>query len=246
MKKIYFLPLLFLVVTACSKKSDPEPDVTMDSPTLVLKYTDTHQFALSKGTTVVTPSTYTWKSSDTLVGKISKDGNFTARKIGKTTITATGDGKTLQSKITISPTSTLAAEPVTDWGATNTQIKAKEKRTLLSETAESIFFQGENAKISASGYVLQNGKLTSSALLLTTTQAVATEAVTFYQERYPDYGTLDSSIVFINDARTFGVLLGIDADLGLYAIYSPYDPNGRLTTASVADRLKRFKIGRKL
>ncbi len=49
MRKIYFLPLLFLIVTACSKKSDPEPDVTLDSPTLDLKYNATHQFALTKG-----------------------------------------------------------------------------------------------------------------------------------------------------------------------------------------------------
>lgn len=246
MRKIYFLPLLFLIVTACSKKSDPEPDVTLDSPTIDLKYNATHQFALSKGTTVVAPSTYSWKSSDTLVGKVSKDGNFTARKIGETTITATADGKTLQSKITVSPTSTLAAEPVTDWGATIAQIKTKEKRVLLSETTDNIFFKGENTKIAASGYVLENGKLTSSALLLTTTQAIANEALTFYQERYPDFGSLDSAVVFVNDARTFGVLLGVDADLGLYAIYSPYDPNGRLTRVSVADKLKRFKIGRKL
>jgi hypothetical protein len=207
MKKIYLLPLMFVILTACSKKDDPEPDVILDSPTLDLKYDGTHQFALNKGTTAITPSTYTWTSSDTLVGKVSKDGNFTARKIGETTITATGDGKTLQSKITITPTSTLAAEPVTDWGATSTQIKAKEKRVLLSESAETIFFTGENSKITASGYILTAGKLTSSALLLTTTQAVATEAITFFMERYPDYGSLDSSVVFVNDARTFGVLV---------------------------------------
>ena len=246
MKKIYLLPLIFAIFISCSKKDDPEPDVKLDSSTLDLKYDGSHQFTLNKGATMITPSTYTWTSSDTLVGKMSKDGKFTARKIGETTITANGDGKTLQAKITITPTSTLAAEPVTDWGASNTQIKAKEKRVLLTESAENIFFTGENSKITASGYILTAGKLSSSALLLTTTQAVATEAITFFSERYPDYGTLDSSVVFLNDARTFGVLVGIDADLGLYAIYSPYDPNGRISATSVADKLKPYKTARGL
>ena len=246
MKKIYALPLLLLLLTACSKKSDPEPDVTLDSPTLEMKYDGKHQFALSQGTTVITPSTYTWKSSDTLVGKISKDGNFTARKIGETTITATAAGKTLQSKITITPTSTLAAEPLTDWGASNTEIKAREKRVFLSETADNILFTGENAKIRGSAYILESGKLVSSALLLTPTQAVADEALTFYRERYPDFGSLDSGVVFINDARTFGVLVGIDADLGLYAIYSPLNVNAKQGSVSVADRLRPYKRARGL
>lgn len=243
MTKNYLLLLFILIAASCSKKSDLQPDVTIDTATIELKYDGQHQFVLTKGTTAVTASTFTWMSSDTTVGSISKDGNFKARKIGETKITAKGDGKTIEAKVTVSPTSTLTTEPVTDWGAAKTQIKAKEKRALDTETDSTLIYTGENTKVSYAAYLVGGSKLSTSALLLTSTQAVASEAITFFRERYPNFGQVDdASVGFIDDDARFIILLGVDDSLGLYAIYSPFEGTLRKSTNAAMTKLKALKL----
>jgi len=224
MKNILFL-LPVLLFVSCSK-DDPEPATTIDSATVELKYDKEHQYVLMKGTEKVDASTYTWKSSDTLVGKVDKTGKFIARKIGETTVTGTLAGKNVESKVTVTPYITSFKEPFQEFGATTAVVKTKETRKLLAETADYLAYEGESAKITSVQYELVTGKMTYAVIFFQTTQAIANEVITFYLERYPRNGETEEGAVFFNDGKDKAVELGIHPDYGLFAFYSPFDSKG--------------------
>ena len=247
MKKL-ILPFLLLVLVSCSKE-DPEPAVVIDSPTLELKFDKEHQFVVKKGAETIDASTVTWKSSDELVGTVNASGLFKGRKIGETIITGkSSDGKIdLQSKVTITPYYTTCAEPVTEWGASIATIKSKEKRTLFNETAAGAAFTGENAKMRMAIYLLEAGKLVSSGLSFTPTNEVGTELGVFFSERYPEFEVGDDQLFFVSDSKAYGILIGIDETLGIFALYSPLDAGGRKMEGAKKNDLaamKKFLAGK--
>jgi len=239
MKNILFL-LPVLLFVSCSK-DDPEPATTIDSATVELKYDKEHQYVLMKGTEKVDASTYTWKSSDTLVGKVDKTGKFIARKIGETTVTGTLAGKNVESKVTVTPYITSFKEPYQEYGATTAVVKTNETRKLRTETADFLAYEGENAKVAGVVYSLTTGKMTDALVAFQTTQAMADEVITFYEERYPRSAGLDSSVVFFNDAKNKAVEVGVDAKIGLFAYYVPFDSNGLRVSATAVTTRERIR-----
>ena len=237
MKNILFL-LPVLLFVSCSK-DDPEPDTTIDSATVELKYDKEHQYVLMKGTEKVDASTYTWKSSDTLVGKVDKTGKFIARKIGETTVTGTLAGKNVESKVTVTPYITSFKEPFQEYGATTAVVKTKETRKLLAETADYMAYEGENTKfIIGVIYSLLSGKMTDATVYFETTEAIAKDVVTFHRERYPRAFQTEEGPIFFNDAKDKAVLIGVDPNDGLFAFYAPYDSKG-LRSASKSGEIKK-------
>jgi hypothetical protein len=234
MKKIYLLPILFLILSSCSKdKKDPEPEPTtfIDSATLDLKYDKQHQFIVTKGTEVLDGSTLKWSSSDTLVGKVDLKGNFKGRKIGTTTVTGTVNGKTVESKITITPYSTTFKEPYLGFGSDVATVKANETRKFITQLTSSLSFEGDNSKIRAVLYLLDaNNKMTSAGIFFENSSAMVTDVTTFFKERYPIYGSQDGVAVFFDDKNTIGIQLSANANLGFNAIYLPFLRTGRASS----------------
>jgi len=241
MKNILLL-LPILLFASCSK-DDPEPAVTIDAATVELKYDKEHQFVLTQGTGTVDASTYTWTSSDTLIGKVDKTGKFIARKIGETTVKGTLAGKVVESKVTVTPYITSFKEPYVEFGATTAVVKTKETRKLLSETATILAYQGENAKILNVLYLLETGKLSASALLFEESQSMADDVITFYSERYPRIGAVEENlVVFLNDEANKAIEVGVSEDLGFYAVYSAFDSKGLRSakqTGNIKDALSK-------
>ena len=231
MKRIYLLPLVLLIFSCSKDKEDsPEPTTFIDSATLELKYDKQHQFVVTKGTEVLDASTIKWNSSDTLVGKVDTKGNFKGRKIGTTTITGTINGKTVESKITITPYSSSFKEPYLGFGADISTVKSNETRKFIAELTSSLSFEGDNSKIRAVLYLLDTSKkMTSAGIFFENSSAMVTDVTTFYKERYPINGTKDGKVAFFNDENTVGVQLSVNADLGFNAIYLPYRRTGRVS-----------------
>jgi hypothetical protein len=231
MKKLLLALISIAVLFACSKSKDkdPEPIVSIDAPTIELKYDKDHQFALKKGNEDIFASTFTWASSNEKVGKVDANGKFTARKIGEATVTGTGsNGAKVESKVTISPYVTIFVEPILEFGATMAAIKSKEKRKLLQETAEALAYEGA-AGTQTRGviYIFEKGKLQSAGILFDNSTATVQTSATFIKERYPDRMTQDNQVYILNDERTFGIVLGVDETFGYMGIYLPYPPGGR-------------------
>jgi hypothetical protein len=134
----------------------------------------------------------------------------------------------VESTVKITPYTTFITEPIIQFGVDAATIKGKEKRKLSTlSTADLIVYEGENTNVRYVVYVIENAKVTGSAILFTSTNAVLTESTTFYKERYPNIDASDSEVYILNDEETFGIILSVDADLGYNAQYVPYKKGGR-------------------
>ena len=231
MKKLSLLPVVLFIVMSCSK-SDPEPNIFIDSATLDIKFDKEHQYVVMKGSETLSGTAVTWKSSDTLVGKIDNKGLFKGRKIGQTTITGQVDGKTVESKVTISPYSTLFKEPYLVFGSTAATIKANDKRTIVSDTPTSLTLSGENGTVRAAIYLFDNLKMKQVGLFFENSSAAVAEVTRFYNERYPAHGLVGTNAVFLSDDRTYGLIMSVNATLGYNVIYSPSTSGGRMPIAN--------------
>ncbi|WP_259014491.1 Ig-like domain-containing protein [Emticicia fluvialis] len=212
MKKLTIL-FIGLCLAACSKE-DP---MTINQPNGQLKYDGTHQFTVKKGGNSV--SGVTWKSSDTKVGTVDNSGNFKARKIGKTDVTASTSDGSVSASIEIFPYTTFFAEPVVDFGLSKASVKSKEKRKLEEEATEGLLYTGENSKIENVAYTFSNNRLEYAAVLFQSTSAVVKEATTYMKERYPVSGVDGSEIYFFSDNNKYLAVMGVDEELGLVALY---------------------------
>ncbi|MCF2444092.1 Ig-like domain-containing protein [Dyadobacter sp. CY345] len=238
MRKLSLFLLLAVLSVACSKDEDAEPATVLSDSNLTLRFDDTHQYTLTKGTETVNATNFKWTSSDTLVGRIDQSGKFSGRRIGQTIVKAVStDGKTtVESKVTIDPYSTLCTEPVLDFNANQAAVKAKEKRTLVGEDTSAIEYSGENAKLRGVAYLFTKNALTHSLLAFTETQAVADEAVQFLAERYDYVGEDQSIYYFTNNKVVVGFLE--EEQLGLVAIYVPFSSGGLRTSATYEQNMK--------
>jgi len=238
MRKLSIFIVLAVLSFSCSKDKDAEPATVLSDADLKLHYDDTHQYTLTKGTAAVSATDFKWTSSDTLVGKVDQNGKFTGKRIGQTTIKAISpDGKSSsESKVTIDPYSTLCAEPVLDFKATQAAVKAKEKRTIQSEDTAAIAYKGENAKLRGVAYVFEKNALRNSILVLTETQAVLDEAATFLAERYEYIGESESIYYFTDNKIVIGFM--DEQQLGLVAIYAAYPAGGLRTTLPLKESMR--------
>jgi hypothetical protein len=214
-KSILLLLLPALLFAACKKDDKPAPSIS--SETVELNFDKEHQFSIKEGSNDYSASGLTWTSSDLSVGTITASGLFKAKKIGKTTIKAEGNGISLTSEVTVKPYSTLCKEPAYTFGISINAVKALETRSLLSQTVTGLNYAGENAKVRNILYAFENGLLVSSALLIADNQASVEEAVKFLAERYTYQGESEEVFYFSNGSVIIG--LSFHETLGYNAIY---------------------------
>ncbi|PMD97338.1 hypothetical protein BWI97_06815 [Siphonobacter sp. BAB-5405] len=247
MKHLFLIVSLLWVFTSCSKK-DEAPAVSIDQPQLQIHFDEEHQFVLTQGNNTLTASQYQWTSSNETVGTVDANGTFTGNRIGETTVTGvSADGKNrVESKVTVIPyVASFVKEPALDFGNSKATVKAKETRTLVQETDNTLEYQGENAKLRGVGYQFENAALINSILFLTVTNQVAQEAVTYYYERYDVEEGENELYVAISDKVVMGLL--VDDSAGLVAVYVPFDfaSGGRVAAKDLKQLFKgKYKAGK--
>ncbi|MFT3904288.1 MAG: Ig-like domain-containing protein [Niabella sp.] len=210
------IAVLTLLFTACSKK-DNAPSLSLSAERNDIKYDEAAQISTSTGSS----GEYEWSSSDEFVGTVSQGGLFTADHIGNTTITAKKGNLTATYKLTVSPRETFFMEPFVEIGAFKSTTKAKEKRTLYSETESVLYYKDPSPSIrNGIIYVFDAGKMTGAIVMFTATSANATKVGTYYAERYLYMGS-SSDIIFLSDNKK-RYNIGIDPNdetLGFCSIY---------------------------
>ncbi|GHB65537.1 Ig-like domain-containing protein [Persicitalea jodogahamensis] len=237
MQKLLFVFVFSLALVSC-KKDEVDP-VVIDVTELELHYDDDYRFELTQNGERISSSDFTWKSSNEKVGTIDADGIFFAERIGETTITATDGTSTLSSLVTIVPYSTLAKEPVLDWGTNRANVESKEPRERQSSAntvkdgvvTQEVSYKSANEKLREVVYVFEDDKLTTAALLLANTQDVAAESIIFLEERYSFVKNEDNIFIY-SDPEKATVGLQVHETIGLIVIYLPYKSGGRLSTES--------------
>ncbi len=88
------------VVAKC-KVTVINPSIKLSSKSLTLNSVGEKNKATLKATVKGASKTITWKSSNTKIVTVDKYGNLTAKKKGSATITATSNGKSATSKVTV-------------------------------------------------------------------------------------------------------------------------------------------------
>lgn len=188
------LPRLLVVILAFTllgcpfSKNDPEPDfVELNTPPIYWR--GTYQFSMYND-----PSAYQWVVKDTLVGNIDDAGLFTARKIGETIVSATSpEGKTENYKIKVSPFVNFFRDPHVAFGDSKDKVKSYEKRTILSQDANTLEYIPESKKISNIIYSFDNAKLSFVSLLFPASFGSGGNDLVYIAERYPVlYGVWES------------------------------------------------------
>jgi len=207
---------------SCSKK-DSAPKLSLSATKADLLYNETAQITASIGSN----SEYTWSSSDEFVGEVNTSGLFTASHVGETIITAEKSGQKASYKITVSPMETFFTEPFIEIGASMASIKAKEKRTIKSETATGIYYADPSPSIrNGIIYIFDDaGKLDGAIVMFTETTSTASKVGRFYAERYKAEGISDDESIFFFSDNNKRYSLGIDTDadtFGFSAIYIKY------------------------
>ncbi|MBE9462435.1 Ig-like domain-containing protein [Dyadobacter subterraneus] len=229
--------LLLLLISAswfvsCSKEAEPESKI--DSDVVELKYNQSHQFVIKKGNEILPGSSFNWNSSDDNVGTISTDGNFKARKIGSSTITARLKDQTFKSRIIVSEYSSLVREPDFQFGQDKATTKLITNKFLTQESENVLIYNG-GPSLNRIIYIFEYDNLVGVIMDFADTEAVEKEVTLFYKERYPIVASTENSndSIFINDERDKAIRLTRNESLGFYAAYGKITAvNGRLSTYS--------------
>ena len=218
MKKV-FLFLLPVFVYSCTEKQE---FITLSDTSVTIFYDGSKQLTVSYSSEALKSKTYNYSSSDSTIVSVSKTGLVSGISIGTAIVkVSSSDGKyTDDCSFTVSSKSTLYKEPYTVFGSTISTVKSKEARTIKSETTTSLIYTDTDPDVRYAMYMFESGKSTSAAVLLTQTTSIATEVPTFLFERYKYLGSSGGYYIYIDRKSGIGVVLTVDANLGLCVIYT--------------------------
>lgn len=114
---------------------------------------------------------------------------------------ASGNGNSATCKIVVEPQYSYYIEPLCQAGITKADVKRFEKRNLRSETSDGLFYDGENALVSAVAYQFDsNGKLNFVMLMIPhhNSTVLAKQLINFLLERYNPVADLDGVYTFVD------------------------------------------------
>lgn len=231
------LLLILIIGSSCllSCSKDAEPETTIDTNAVNLKYDQNHQFLIRKGSEGIPGSNFKWDSSDDNVGTISTDGNFKARKIGGTTITAKLKDQIFTSQVIVSEYSSLFTEPGIQFGLDKATIKQTSRGLLAQESENLLIYNAFDNSLKWIIYIFEYNNLIGVVLDFDDSEAVQKEVKLFYKERYPVIATIKDTndSIYINDERDKAIHLTKNESLGFYASYGRVSfTNGRLSGES--------------
>lgn len=226
-KTILFLGLTLgvgFLTNSCSRDNS-EGEVKIENYTLTpanvtINYDKTQQFYVKNGSVNVSPSEFTWKSSDDKRGSIDVNGILTAKKVGTFEISATKNGKVVTAKVMVEPYQKFFTEPILEFGKTKEEIKALEKRELVRETNSALAYKGENGDIKNVGYTFDsNGKMITAIVLFPSPYNID-NVTTFYKERYLVLGSENGVVSMKNLDTPIFMNMGVNTSLGLHVVYT--------------------------
>jgi hypothetical protein len=229
MKKLLYFCLALLVSAIVSVSfvscgsDDDDPGLSITPESVVMHYNDTKQLK-SEGAT-------SWLSNDEFVATVDQKGVVTGGHVGTTQIVASNGKKSASATITITPEYDLYDTPITDFGASKSVIKSKERHELSSEKDSYLSYTySEGNHPCLVTYNFDQNKLSTILVALKYSDYIT--AGYYLIERYQPFGKTDELYVFINsnktDKATMGVSLGtmtISGSKITAIMYTPYPLN---------------------
>lgn len=205
--------LMLIVLIACVTGCKKEPSYSLNKESVTLTSSGTFQLSIEGGVT----GNFTYVSDNSLIAEIDANGLIKGKRVGETTIKVSGNNFSGACKVTISPLYNTFKEPITSFGISKSEVKAKETRTLLSEVETAMLFKG-NTEEKYAMYVFENGKLTSSLIVLSSSYSSVLGS--YIAERYVIVSL--SPILGYSIDKKFAVGVELQSSLDWWVIYFPY------------------------
>lgn len=221
--------MLSVSVSSCGSDDEEEKDGIDTSPVTLL---------VDKSTTV--QGKVSNMATDNEFVATVKDNIITGNHVGETIITVNGKHKI---PVTVVPFYKIMDDPITDWGTSQSTIKAKQTQgTISKEDADLIRYTNcGDADIVA--YMFENGKLNSVGVLISTSKT--TSYVNYLKERFAFYPGQLSNYTFVGmdsysleTARTVVALRVQDANY----LMCLYIPASKFNSSSSAKLMSQFNF----
>ena len=173
-----------------------------------------------------------WSSSNNFVASVSSDGTITANHVGTCEITASSDRRSAKCTINVEPIYTTYTDPLVKWGASKSDVKEYEKRTLVQEQTNTLTYKIDKGAVKGLQYNFENGKLSSVMVLIDHeyNTSIATEMAEFLKERYRVISVSANESYFSdgNDKSSSSTLVIVQIDPSGYrgtmlVYYFPYE-----------------------
>lgn len=212
MKKLFAFALLLSLFASCSK--DEETEISFTSESFEVNYNETINIPVLGDGVVL------YSSSDVSIATVASDGKVKGLRVGEVTITATDGSKTVSCNVVVKPTLSTYIEPYVKYACKAADIKAKETRTLLSESVNELLYTGENSNVKSVSYLMYS---TTGMLGATVTLklSVGIDVVkSFLEQRYPL--TKSESGLYVFDNNSVIITLTSSTNVGIVVVYEPY------------------------
>ena len=203
---------LMLVMVGCG--SDDETALSFASESVEVNYNESLSLPVSGGETVV------YTSSDETIATVDSKGNVKGLLVGEVIITATSGGESATCKVVVKPTLSTYAEPYVKYACKPSDIKAKETRTLSSETVSEIIYAGENTNVKTVTYSMDSATGMFGATVVLESSAGFDTVKSFLTERYPLTNSAGGAYVFENDDMMITLASSLSA--GIVVTYEPF------------------------
>lgn len=237
MKKVFYI-LLFLIPTvlfsACSD-DDENSKLSLDKSEISLYYEDEVKLTATDNVE--------WSSEDEFVAKVSSNGVVEGGHVGKTFIVASNGSETAKCAVEVKAKYNTFVEPVLDFGASKADIKAKEKRELVTDNATSLGYKDSKDGV-AILYTFKNGKMNSCGFGLQ--YKYSDDILDFLLERYAP-ATMDKDeyiFTFVNGMSgswTMSVSVQLSSDIILVA-YMPKDAASKSASNEVPNMMEHARM----
>lgn len=210
--------LTVMPLTACSDDDDDDNSSFTITPSSVAFYhLDVQQLTVSNDVHV------TWKTDDEFVAVIDQNGELEGLHVGTTLARATDSrNKTVSIPVTVLPKYFTYTEPILSWGASVSEIKSQETRTLVSEKEGSLLYEEDDYLL---GYIFTDGKYTGSSLMIPTSKMKS--LVGFLSERYEHVATKDDVHYYTNGDESIFIGLQVYSSKYLMVTYVEFTSSSK-------------------
>jgi len=204
---ILFCAMALLVSVSCKK----ETTYSLNKEVVSLFTKATSQLSVDGGS-----GNFIYTSDNPLIAEVNAEGLITAKRVGEAKITVSGDFNGV-CNVVVLPLYNTFQEPVTQFGITKIEVKAKETRVLYYEDETALIFTG-SAQEDFVLYLFESNKLTSDCVVLSSSHTSALGS--FLAERYVIV-SLDP-IIGYSPKKTFAFGTELQTSLDWWVLYFPY------------------------
>jgi len=211
--KHLLMAIALLAFIGCTK--DDSNSVSFDQDTFEIDYNQTYKLEYtSSGDGAIT-----FKSDDVSIATVDNEGNVTGKLVGETTITVTQGDKSDQCKIVVNPTISIYTEPYVEYSCKPSTIKAKETRTLVSETVSEIIYSGENSNVKSVTYEMDSSVGMLAAIVILKSSVSLENAKAFLAQRYQLYDETSDVAEYVNGSTVISITSSLN--IGIIITYEP-------------------------